>query len=124
MTTFSINTFALGPVVLVLILSMVAGTAIGLLTRLALGMGSLVFGMVEIIAGGRSYPDYNGITCTDVYLEHGVRGKVGVALRTVVYIALCIGAIALSLSGFQALAFICAVAGGVALPIALIKLTV
>jgi len=107
----TIDPSAVGPIILVLILSSLAGGALYLLGLFVSGAAQLIFGVVEAIAGGRS---------SGAPESH--RNKGVVFLRAVIYLAVCIGAIVLSLTGHQGLAYACAVAGGVTLPIAVIKL--
>ena len=111
MFTVTIDASAVLPIILVLILSAFAGAGIFLLGVLASGVGEFALGVAEVIAGGR--PRNN---------VQAPRNKAFVFLRVLIYLGLCIGAIVLSLTGFQGFAYLAAVVGGVCLPIAGIKL--
>ena len=113
MVTFSVDFATLGPTVLVLILSMVLGTVAGFLGFIMSGAGQLLFGFVETIAsGGRSSSSYN---------EPKIN-KFPVFLRSMIYLAVCIGAIWLALIGYAGFSYLFAIVGGITLPIAVLKL--
>ena len=111
MINFSINAAALGPVLLVLALSLALGVVATLLGKAAGFIGELFLGIAVIVAGGRSSE-----------LSHRARPKGGVAVRSIIYVALCVVAFVLSSNGHQGWAYLSAVVGGVCLPIAIGKL--
>jgi hypothetical protein len=111
MLTLSFNAVALGPVLLVLALSAFLGVAMQALGWLIAGFGQLAIGFAEAIAGGRS--SHSGAPR---------RNKAVVALRAVIYLAVCAAAIVFSQLGYPALAYLCAVIGGFTLSIATTKL--
>jgi len=103
MISININAVALGPVLLVLGLSLVIGIAVALLE----GFAGIFVGFAKGIAGIRSDNRTN---------------KGHVFFRAMIYVAACVGAIYLCVHGYQLFAYCCAILGGVALPIAIGKL--
>ena len=110
MVNFSINFAALGPVLLVLVLSLVLGVACALLEAFGGFAVGLFIAVVKGIAGDRSGIDSRR------------RPKGAIAFRALIYVGLCVGAIVLTQVGHVGWAYVCAIAGGIALPIATGKL--
>lgn len=110
MINVSIDLASIGTIILVLVLSLALGVVAGLLGTLANFGVSLFIGFAEAVAGGRSNR------------EDPRPNKGAIAVRAVIYFALCILAIGLGLAGHAGYAYAAAVVGGIALPIATIKL--
>jgi hypothetical protein len=113
MVTLSIDFAALLPVLLVMCLATCLGGVVYALGSLASGFGKLFLGIAEAVASGGQSSNRFGQT---------KRNKGVVFLRVLLYLAICIGAIVLSVSGYQFLAYVCALFGGGAFAIALLKL--
>jgi hypothetical protein len=75
------------------------------------GIGSFAVDMIETLAGGRSSPSSVPTT-----------SKLAGPLRMVVYLGVIIAAIVLATTGMSSYANICAIFGGLALGLALVKL--
>jgi len=110
MVNFSINAAALGPVLLVMVLSLVIGVVLALLNAVGGFALGLIIGFAKAVAGDRSFG-------SEPRPHKGI-----IFVRTLIYLALCVGAIVLTQNGHVGWAYLCAIAGGVPLPIAVGKL--
>lgn len=106
----AIDLAAMGTTVLFLILSVILGLALAVAGAFASGMMLFIFGITEAIAGGRSSHQHSG------------GGFGAVAIRALLYICACFAAVILAALGHAALGNILAIAGGIALGIALVKM--
>lgn len=106
-----IDLASVGTTVLFLVLSFVLGLFAQAFLEMTAGVGSFAVGLIEIFAGGR--PSASSTPSTN---------KLAVLLRMVVYLGVIIAAIVLATAGMSLYANICAIFGGLALGLALVKL--
>lgn len=106
-----IDIASLGVTVLILALSFVLGLVAQVFLAVTDGLGSFAVGMAETIAGGR--PSHR---------DESRRNKLAVVLRVVVYFCIVVAAIVFATAGMSLYANLCAVFGGLALGLAVIKL--
>lgn len=106
-----IDIASIGVTVLILALSFALGLVAQTFLEMTAGLGSLFVGFIEAIAGGHS-------TARDEPRTN----KLAVAARIVLYVCIVGVAIVFATAGMSLYANLCAVIGGLALGLAVIKL--